>query len=150
MSSNQLQAISSIQDSCKDQSQAVSEAFTQNSSHTLQRQRLAASLLLPARTYVRDVITAINEQWRSMGRQKRSEFHYQGEFLHNCTFESVYNGDHNGVVRIFVGLFLRAVRFDYLFNYIMWNFSPTRSVITLRRTIFFYQECNSSALSKTN
>jgi len=67
---------------------------------------LAASLLLPARAYVCDVTTAINEQWRSTGRQKRSELHYQGEFLHNyCTFESVYDGDHDDVVRIFVGPF---------------------------------------------
>jgi len=35
------------------------------------------------RAYVSDVTTAINEQWRSMGRQKHSELHHQGEFLHN-------------------------------------------------------------------
>ena len=74
-SSNWLQAISSLQDSCKDQSQAVSEAFTQKlvqprtRSHTLQC--LVASLLLPACAYVHvcDVTTAIDEQWRSTGRQ---------------------------------------------------------------------------------
>jgi len=40
-----------------------------------------------------------------MGRQKGSELHHQGEFLHNyCMFESVHDGDHDGVVRIFVSL----------------------------------------------
>jgi len=39
------------------------------------------------------------------GRQKGSELHHRGEFLHNYyTFESVHDGDYNGVVRIFVGL----------------------------------------------
>jgi len=39
------------------------------------------------------------------GRQKGSELHHHGEFLHNYyTFESVHDGDHNGVVRISVGL----------------------------------------------
>ena len=39
---------------------------------------------------------------------KGSQLHHRGEFLHNnYTFES----DHDGVVRMFVGLFLRAVRF---------------------------------------
>ena len=45
-----------------------------------------------------------NTQWRSMGKQKGSELHHRGEFLHNYyTFESVNDGDHDGVVRIFVG-----------------------------------------------
>ena len=45
------------------------------------------------------------KQWQSMGRQKRSELHNRGEFLHNYyTFESMHNGDHDGIVRIFVGL----------------------------------------------
>ena len=39
------------------------------------------------------------------GRQKRSELHSRGEFLHNYyMFESMHDGDHDGVVRIFVGL----------------------------------------------
>ena len=52
----------------------------------------------------------VNEQWRSMGRQMCSEFHHRGEFLHNYwyTFESVHDGDHDGVIRIFIG-FLYAV-----------------------------------------
>ena len=38
-------------------------------------------------------------------RQKSSELHHRGEFLHNYyMFESVNNGDHDGVVRISVGL----------------------------------------------
>ena len=49
-------------------------------------------------------VTLVNQQWRSTGRQKRSELHHRGEFLHNYTFESVHDGDHDGVVRIFVGL----------------------------------------------
>jgi len=43
-------------------------------------------------------------QCHSTGRQKRLELH-RGEFLHNFyTFESVHNSDHDGAVRIFVGL----------------------------------------------
>ena len=46
------------------------------------------------------------EQWQSTGRQKGSELHHQGEFLHNYyMFGSVDNSDRNGVVTIFVGLF---------------------------------------------
>jgi len=38
-------------------------------------------------------------------RQKSSELYHRGEFLHNYyMFKSVNNGDHDGVVRIFVGL----------------------------------------------
>jgi len=37
-----------------------------------------------------------------MGKQKDPEFHHQGEFLHNYMFESVYDGNHNGIVRIFI------------------------------------------------
>jgi len=38
-------------------------------------------------------------------RQKRSELHNRGEFLRNFyMFESMNDGDHDGVVRIFVGL----------------------------------------------
>ena len=60
---------------------------------------------LPARAYVRDVITAIDKQWRSTGGQKHSHLHQRGEFMHNCyMFVSVYDGDHGDVVRIFVGL----------------------------------------------
>jgi len=40
-----------------------------------------------------------------MATNKSSEVHHQGEYLHNYyMFESVHNGDHNGVVRVFVGL----------------------------------------------
>ena len=46
----------------------------------------------------------IKVQWQTTGRQKRSELHHRGEFLHNYAFESVHDGDHDGVVRIFVGL----------------------------------------------
>ena len=62
-------------------------------------------IVMPARAYVRDVTTAIDEQWRSTGRQKRSYLHHRGELLHNYyTLESVFDGDHDDVVRIFVGL----------------------------------------------
>jgi len=55
--------------------------------------------------YIHDVTTVINKQWRSTGRQKHSELHHRGEFLHNYyTFESVHDDDHDSVVRIFVGL----------------------------------------------
>ena len=91
---------------------------------------------MPARAYVRDVTTAIDEQWRSTGRQKRSYLHHRGEFLHNYyMFDSVYDDDHDGVVRIFVGLSCEPGRLisyliNYIIIYIMWNnFSPTRSVI---------------------
>jgi len=74
-----------------------------------------------ARAYVRDVTTAIDEQWRSTGRQKRSYLHQRGEFLHNYyTFDSLYDGDHDGVVRIFVGLSSEPGRLiSYLINYII-------------------------------
>ena len=62
-------------------------------------------IVFPAHTYVRDVTSAIDEQWQSMGRQKRSELHHRGEFLHNYyTFESVHKDDHDSGVKIFVGL----------------------------------------------
>ena len=55
--------------------------------------------------HICDDATAIDEQWWSMGRQKGSELHHQGEFLHNYyMFESVHDGDHDSVVRIFVSL----------------------------------------------
>jgi len=56
-----------------------------------------------------------------MGKQKRSELHHQGEFLHNYyTFESVYNSDHDGVVRVFVGLSCElGCLTSYLINYII-------------------------------
>ena len=104
---NQLQAISSLQDSCKDQSQAVSEAFMQKivqpraRSHTLQRQHLAALLLLPAHAYVRDITTVIDEhgdQWEDKSTQNSTTE------MSFCTFESVYDGDRGDVVRIFMGL----------------------------------------------
>ena len=54
--------------------------------------------------HIRNVTTVIDEQWRSTGRQKSAELHPQVEFLYNYyTFESVHNGDHNGIVKIFVG-----------------------------------------------
>jgi len=59
---------------------------------------------VPARAYVRDVTTAIDEQWRLTGRRKRSYLHHLGESLHNYMFDLVYDGDHDGEVRIFVGL----------------------------------------------
>ena len=40
-----------------------------------------------------------------MAINKGSELHRQGEFPHNYyTFESVHNSDHDGVVKIVVGL----------------------------------------------
>ena len=56
-------------------------------------------------------------------------------------FDSVYDGDHDGVVRIFVGLSCEPGRLiSYLINYIIiyitWNnFSPTRSVTSGNRTL---------------
>jgi len=45
------------------------------------------------------------EQWQSTGRQKGSELHHQGEFLHNYyMFGSVDNSNRNGVVTISVAL----------------------------------------------
>jgi len=39
------------------------------------------------------------------GKAKGSEFHHRAEFLHNYyTFQSAHDGDHDSVVRIFVGL----------------------------------------------
>jgi len=55
--------------------------------------------------------------------------------------DSVYDGDHDGVVRIFVDLSCEPKRLiSYLINYIIiyitWNnFSPTRSVIYITWTI---------------
>ena len=44
------------------------------------------------------------EQWRPTARQKRSYLHHQGEFQCNyCVVVSLHHGDHDGVVRIFVG-----------------------------------------------
>jgi len=59
-------------------------------------------IVVPVCAYVCNVTTVINEQWQSLGRQRRSELHHQGEFLHNYyTFESMHD---DGVVRIFLGL----------------------------------------------
>ena len=45
-------------------------------------------------------------RWTIYGKIKGSELHHRSVFLHNYyTFESVHDGDHDGVVRIFVGLF---------------------------------------------
>ena len=63
-----------------------------------------------------------------MWRQKGSELHHWGEFLHDhYTFESVHDSNHDGVVRIFVGLscelrgFFNYITLDYILwrNYIM-------------------------------
>ena len=75
------------------------------------------------------------------GRRKGSYLHHQSEFLHNYTFESMHDGDHDGVVRIFVGLSckLGGLIIYLIINITRHNFSPTRSVIdlfTLRGTIF--------------
>ena len=35
---------------------------------------------------------------------KRAQLHHQSEFLHNYTFVSLHDSDHEGVVRIFVAL----------------------------------------------
>jgi len=49
-----------------------------------------------------------NCDWWAMairGKAKGSEFHHRAEFLHNYyTFQSAHDGDHDSVVRIFVGL----------------------------------------------
>jgi len=52
----------------------------------------------------------------SMGRQKGSEFHHQGKFLHNYydAFESMHDGtknDTHDLFRIFVGLFCKLCGF---------------------------------------
>ena len=55
-----------------------------------------------AHCHIHDIKT---DQWQSIGRQKCSELHHRDEFQHNYyTFKSVHNGDHDGAVRIFVGL----------------------------------------------
>jgi len=57
--------------------------------------------MVVAGTYIWTVI----EQWQSTGRQKHLYLHHQGEFQPNYyTFKSVNDSNHNGVVRIFVGL----------------------------------------------
>ena len=49
----------------------------------------------------------VGESARAMAataRQKRLYLHHQEEFQNqNCTLGSLYDGDHDGVVRIFVG-----------------------------------------------
>jgi len=69
-----------------------------------------------------------------MNKSKRNHDQNQrGEFLHNYyTFESVHDGYHDSVVRIFIGLFCKLWHFFNLhhqLHYITWNNSfPTRSV----------------------
>ena len=69
--------------------------------------------------HVHDVTTAIDEQWRSTGRQKGSELHHRGEFVHSYyTFESVSDADHDGVgSQKLCRPSLRAVRFLHIATY---------------------------------
>ena len=54
---------------------------------------------------------------RAMAINKGSELHHQGEFLHNYyTFQSVQDNNHDGVVRIFVGLSCEP-------KYVKWSLS---------------------------
>ena len=85
-----------------------------------------------AHRHIHDV-TTVNEQWWSMGRENGSELHHWVEFLHNYyMFESVHDGNHDGVCRIFVRLFCKLWGF---FNY-RWHYVEH---------FFYYQECNSAA-----
>jgi len=91
--------------------------------------------------HIYDVTTAIDEQWWSTGRQKNSELHHQGGFLHDYyTFESMHDGDHDGVLRIFVGLPASWLSIK-LINYITrHNFFPYQEFNHMEQ--FYYQECN--------
>jgi len=91
--------------------------------------------------HIRDVTTAIDEQWQSTGGQKSIELHHRVEFLHNYyAFESVHDGNHNGIVKIFIGfpascevslIIYTIVTLITLHNSITWhNFFPTRSIIS--------------------
>ena len=63
---------------------------------------------------------------QSTGRQKSLELRHRGEFLHNYyMFGSVHDGNHDIVVRIFIGL---SCELGGFFNYVV-----------LRGTIFYYQ-----------
>ena len=104
-----MQAIVSLQYSCKVQSQTVSRFQTENSSATCSFTHAVAfgRIIVVAQhthCHVRDITTAINEPWQSTGRQKNSELLHWGDFLH----------DHNGVVWIFVGLSCDLCRFLYI------------------------------------
>ena len=44
----------------------------------------------------------------------------QGEFLHNYMLESVHNADHDGVVRIFVGV---SCKLGDFFNYSILHYA---------------------------
>ena len=82
-----------------------------------------------AHCHVRDVTTA-NGLWQSKGRQKGSQLHHWGGFLHNhYIFESVHNGDHDSVVRSFVGISCELWGF---FSYIILHYVEQ----------FSNQECN--------
>ena len=87
-----------------------------------------------------------------MGRQT-------GEILQNyCMFDSVYDGDHDGVVSIFVGLSCEPGRLiscliNYIIIYIAWNnFSPTRSVTSGNRTpgSRFYSDLLDTSVESTS
>ena len=87
--------------------------------------------------HIYDVTTAIDKQWQSTRRQKNSELHHQVEFLCNYyTFESMHDGDHDGIVRLFVGLSCELGGFFSLRHRLHY--------ITLHcvEQFFYYQECN--------
>ena len=88
--------------------------------------------------HVRDVITVIDKQWWSMGRQKGSELHHWNDFLHNYyTFESVHDGDNDGVVKMFVGLSCQLWGL-FILHYVEHIF-PTRSVMLAHQNHYPFQ-----------
>ena len=58
-----------------------------------------------AHRHVIDVKTEIDEQWNRWKDKRAQKSTTEVSFCTIIMFESVYNGDHDSVVRIFVGLF---------------------------------------------
>ena len=85
-------------------------------------------------------MTKIDRQWKkstSNERHKGSELHHQGAFLHDYyMFQSSHDGDHDGVVRLFVGLSCELGGFFNVIDYITLDYMEQ---------FFYYQECNNSA-----
>ena len=75
------------------------------------------------------------EKIDKQGRHKGSELHHQGAFLQDYyTFESSHDGDHDGIVRLFVGLSCELGGYlVYVIDYITLHYAAQ---------FFYYQECN--------
>ena len=138
---------------CKNQSQSVSWSFHPENSlatHSLTR-AFGRIIVVAARAYVRDVTTAIDEQWRSTEEDKSAHISTtevsfcRGEFLRNYyTLESVYDGDHDGVVRIFVGLSYEPGRLISYLHYVeqFFPYQECNIILHYAAQFFPYQECN--------